>query len=122
MPAEAESLLPHWKLLTEAAVAATFRPQPAVMDTLKQELLNPGCVDTVDTVLLIICTRVSAGRSAVCDGARAACSPRHAAPRTPAAAPCWWPPRQVTTCTMSALSSSRSLVLSRKRDSLENMC
>ena len=47
MPAEAESLLPHWKLLTEAAVAATFRPQPALLHTLEQELLNPGCVDTV---------------------------------------------------------------------------
>ena len=47
VPAEAESLLPHWKLLTEAAVAATFRPQPAVLHTLEQELLNPGCVDTV---------------------------------------------------------------------------
>ena len=50
VPAEAESLLPHWKLLTEAAVAATFRPQPAVLHTLKQELLNPGCVDTVLSV------------------------------------------------------------------------
>ena len=47
MPAEAESLLPHWKLLTEAAVAATFRPQPAVLHTLEQQLLNPGRVDTV---------------------------------------------------------------------------
>ena len=50
VPAEAESLLPHWKLLTEAAVAATFRPQPAGLHTLEQELLNPGCVDTVLSV------------------------------------------------------------------------